>query len=169
MAAKLKEFSIFNVSIEFGFMNSKIIDQHFCRDALSISRHVGRRVFFVAAWNIFWRAQHLKLMEWLKISVSFWGHDPTYLRALLHHRCLRFVHVINQFCQLLFCFTLFVKSSRFNVQNRDIIILMAMIVTIRWFSCLGAWFWTQRKDHQGRNYYLRWDCPLNTWWVYNKP
>ena len=125
--------------------------------------------FFVAAWNIFWRAQHLKLMEWLKISVSFWGHDPTYLRALLHHRCLRFVHVINQFCQLLFCFTLFVKSSRFNVQNRDIIILMAMIVTIRWFSCLGAWFWTQRKDHQGRNYYLRWDCPLNTWWVYNRP
>ena len=53
MAAKLKEFSIFNVSIEFGFMNSKIIDQHFCRDALSISRHVGRRVFFCCCLKYF--------------------------------------------------------------------------------------------------------------------
>ena len=53
MAAKLKEFSIFNVSIEFGFMNSKIIDQHFCRDALSISRHVGRRAFFCCCLKYF--------------------------------------------------------------------------------------------------------------------
>ena len=28
-------------------MNSEIIDQHFCRDALSISRHVGRRVLLL--------------------------------------------------------------------------------------------------------------------------
>ena len=41
------------MSIEFGFMNSKIIDQHFCRDALSISRHVGRRAFFCCCLKYF--------------------------------------------------------------------------------------------------------------------